>query len=416
MLRRVRRTLDQHRTSVYFARDDPNELCRNGPGSVHRVRRNLRALRPAATNTIAADAPDLRHHPDRRSPRAPVRPARPTSRSAVVHRPLHDRVPARPARPGRRRRLGTVSRAGAEHWMDTAIEATEAPHLIREGGRGGRSNRVPVQRSGSSPRARRPTSSEVTVTFWTEPGDASSTASTSCSAARALPPRLEASPAAAPLRSPRMAPRSSGSGSVARTRSRLSRADGCPLNMLPPAMRRRIPTLALLALAGLVLAALADRLRFRGRDRRSAEGEPIEIAGLSYNIQITRFLNPDDTEDAEYLVGQPPAKPGTSLPRRLHGRSPTTATSRGPRRPTSPSSTRSTTSTTPSRARARTRSRSAPRWRPRANCRPRLRPPQTGPNQGSLLIFPVSDDVSDNRPLRLEIQTYDGSGEVILDI
>ena len=43
----------------------------------------------------------------------------------------------------------------AEHWMDTVIEEVEPPHLIREGGRGGRSNRVPVlTRSGSSRRGR----------------------------------------------------------------------------------------------------------------------------------------------------------------------------------------------------------------------------------------------------------------------
>jgi len=41
---------------------------------------------------------------------------------------------------------------------------------------------------------------------------------------------------------------------------------------------------------------------------------------------------------------------------------------------------------------------------------------QTGPNQGALLIFPVSDDVSDNRPLKLEIHTLEGDGDVILDI
>ena len=39
-----------------------------------------------------------------------------------------------------------------------------------------------------------------------------------------------------------------------------------------------------------------------------------------------------------------------------------------------------------------------------------------GPNQAALLIFEVSDEVSENRPLDLEIQTFDGNGEVILDI
>lgn len=58
----------------------------------------------------------------------------------------------------------------AEHWMDTVIEATEAPHLIREGGRGGRSNRVPVHTVWELAEGPSPASSEVTVTFWTEPG------------------------------------------------------------------------------------------------------------------------------------------------------------------------------------------------------------------------------------------------------
>ena len=41
---------------------------------------------------------------------------------------------------------------------------------------------------------------------------------------------------------------------------------------------------------------------------------------------------------------------------------------------------------------------------------------QTGPNQGSLLIFSVDDEVSENRPLKLEIESDGELGEVILDI
>jgi hypothetical protein len=35
------------------------------------------------------------------------------------------------------------------------------------------------------------------------------------------------------------------------------------------------------------------------------EGEPIELGDLRFNVQITRFLNPNDTEDSEYLEGLP---------------------------------------------------------------------------------------------------------------
>jgi hypothetical protein len=36
------------------------------------------------------------------------------------------------------------------------------------------------------------------------------------------------------------------------------------------------------------------------------EGEPLELGDLSFNIALTRFLNPKDTEDSEYLRGLPP--------------------------------------------------------------------------------------------------------------
>jgi uncharacterized protein YndB with AHSA1/START domain len=54
-------------------------------------------------------------------------------------------------------------------WLDTVIEKAERPHLVREHGRGGRSNRVPtftVWELAEGPSSR---SCEVTVTFWTEP-------------------------------------------------------------------------------------------------------------------------------------------------------------------------------------------------------------------------------------------------------
>jgi hypothetical protein len=40
------------------------------------------------------------------------------------------------------------------------------------------------------------------------------------------------------------------------------------------------------------------------------EGEPLEFGDVGYNVQITRFLNPDDPEDQGYLVGQERPEPG----------------------------------------------------------------------------------------------------------
>ena len=36
------------------------------------------------------------------------------------------------------------------------------------------------------------------------------------------------------------------------------------------------------------------------------EGEPMKLGELVYNVQISRFLNPNDDEDKAYLAGQPP--------------------------------------------------------------------------------------------------------------
>jgi len=83
--------------------------------------------------------------------------------------------------------------------------------------------------------------------------------------------------------------------------------------MLPASMRGVHRPLATI-LALLALAAPAAGLGACGSsdEHEVVEGEPAELGELTYNIQLTRFLNPDDIEDAEYLQGQPAAPPGES--------------------------------------------------------------------------------------------------------
>lgn len=54
-------------------------------------------------------------------------------------------------------------------WMDTVIEVAEAPHLIRERGCTGRENRVPAHTVWELAPVPSPESTELTLTFWTEP-------------------------------------------------------------------------------------------------------------------------------------------------------------------------------------------------------------------------------------------------------
>jgi hypothetical protein len=69
--------------------------------------------------------------------------------------------------------------------------------------------------------------------------------------------------------------------------------------------------LSLLGLAALLLAA-APLMAGCGEDEEELdviEGEPVELGALLYNVQLTRFLNASDPEDAAYLEGQPQAPP-----------------------------------------------------------------------------------------------------------
>jgi hypothetical protein len=54
-------------------------------------------------------------------------------------------------------------------WMNSVIDVAERPHLVREHGRGGRGNRLAIFTVWELAEGPSPESSEVTVTFWTEP-------------------------------------------------------------------------------------------------------------------------------------------------------------------------------------------------------------------------------------------------------
>ena len=53
-----------------------------------------------------------------------------------------------------------------------------------------------------------------------------------------------------------------------------------------------------LALVGVAGCGGEDELH------EAEEGVPIDVGDLEFNIQFTRFLNPTDAEDSEYLAGQ----------------------------------------------------------------------------------------------------------------
>jgi hypothetical protein len=184
--------------------------------------------------------------------------------------------------------------------------------------------------------------------------------------------------------------------------------------MLPPRMRPRpvailISVLAALALAGAVSACGEEE------ETEVVEGEPVEVGELSYNVGLTRFLNPDDNEDAEYLVGLPEAEPGTSylgvfLTIESESSEPQASADRYTVHDTLDTEYETVESESPY----------ALEIAAEVPAEGELPLPDTtaatGPNQGSLLIFHVDDAVSENRPLTLGVEASAATGEVVLDI
>lgn len=65
----------------------------------------------------------------------------------------------------------------------------------------------------------------------------------------------------------------------------------------------RLPVIALVALAALALGLTA--CGHESDSKEVAEGHPVKLGELEYNVTFSRFLNPNDNEDVAYLAGQP---------------------------------------------------------------------------------------------------------------
>jgi hypothetical protein len=77
-------------------------------------------------------------------------------------------------------------------------------------------------------------------------------------------------------------------------------------------MRRRLPPIALLAVVSLLAAGCGDKTS--SLTEAQTEGLYMDVGPLLYQVQISRFLNPNDPEDRAYLIGLPLGMP-LQLPR-----------------------------------------------------------------------------------------------------
>jgi hypothetical protein len=178
--------------------------------------------------------------------------------------------------------------------------------------------------------------------------------------------------------------------------------------------RRLVPLLAALALAALLVGVSA--CGYSSDSKSVVEGEPVQLGELSFNVTFSRYLNPNDTEDSAYLVGQAPPPAGSTyfgvfFEVQNESEEPQTL----PSTLTITDAAKATYDVLPSE------SIYALQFGGEVESQEQIpvldSTPQQGPIEGSVAIFLLPSAASDNRPLTLRIPGAGGeSGEVKLDL
>lgn len=76
--------------------------------------------------------------------------------------------------------------------------------------------------------------------------------------------------------------------------------------------QRRPMLLPLALLALLLLVVGVSACGWESDSKHVEEGQSVELGELKYNVTFSRYLNPNDSEDEAYLVGQPEPPKGES--------------------------------------------------------------------------------------------------------
>lgn len=181
-----------------------------------------------------------------------------------------------------------------------------------------------------------------------------------------------------------------------------------------PRRTRFVPALlAALALAGLALGVSA--CGYSSDEKDVVEGEVVKLGELKYQVIFSRFLNPRDNEDAAYLVGQPEPPEGSSyfgVFVEVQNKSEETQTLADSFEITDADHQKFEAIPSESLyafpAGGKVESQE-PIPAPDS-------PPQQGPIEGSLVLFELPAEASENRPLILTIPGPDGDAEVTLDL
>jgi len=178
--------------------------------------------------------------------------------------------------------------------------------------------------------------------------------------------------------------------------------------------RRTLPSLfALLALLALSVAVSA--CGYSSNSKHTNEGEPLTLGDLKYNVTFSRYLNRSDNEDAAYLEGQkePPNGEtyfGVFFEIQNESDEPQTL----------PSSLTITDAEDNEYKVLQSESIFALPFNGTVEAEEQIpvldSPPQAGPIEGSVAVFLLPEEASENRPLTLHIEGAEEKGEVTLDL
>lgn len=183
---------------------------------------------------------------------------------------------------------------------------------------------------------------------------------------------------------------------------------------MSPNRRLVLPLLAALALAALVTGVSA--CGYSSTSKEVKEGEPVELGELQFNVTFSRYLNPSDNEDSAYLTGQPAPPEGSTYFGVFFE-----VQNESDQPQTLPSTLTITGADKTSYGVIPSESPYALEFGGEVEAQEQVpvldSTPQQGPIEGSVAIFLLPSEASDNRPLTLHIPAAGGEdGEVTLDL
>lgn len=182
---------------------------------------------------------------------------------------------------------------------------------------------------------------------------------------------------------------------------------------MSPHRRTMLPLFALLAL--LALGATVSACGYSSDSKHVTEGESMTLGDLKYNVTFSRYLNPNDSEDAAYLVGQPePPEDSNYFGVFFEVQNESDEPQTLPSTLTITDAEDNAYDVLPSESEYALEFGGA--VEPEEQIPVLDSPAQQGPIEGSVAVFVLPEEASANRPLTLHIEAAGEKGEVTLDL